>query len=97
MIGVATEQNQLYTFKWCDDDVPAWSPLALLDVMPKNNPLTEHHIEIYSTKTGWNVGWFSANDDEEDFIFYEKDLTTAAYRMVCWLLEQGLIKEGGEQ
>jgi len=35
MIGVAAEQNQLYTFKWCEMDIPAWSLSALLEVMPK--------------------------------------------------------------
>ena len=76
-----------------DEICPAWSLSALLDVMPKENPLTAYHIEIYSTKTGWNVGWFPPNDDEDVLIFYEKDLITAAYRMVVWLLENGHIKK----
>ena len=73
--------------------VPAWSLSALLDVMPK-----EHEPEIQkSPVTGqyFVYGFF----DGEKPTYMTKDYDSpidAAYEMVCWLLEQGFIKKGGE-
>ena len=68
--------------------VPAWSLSALLEVMPKNaelmkmeNDAHELYYEIDYMYTGYE----------------DKDAVTAAYEMVCCLLEQGLIKKGGNQ
>lgn len=110
MIGIATEQNQLYTFKWSDDDIPAWSLSALLEVIPA--------MIVYPTwadKRTTDV-WFTLDKDynnetkKQFYMCYYKSLDThqlatntdpshsspidAAYEMVCWLLEQGLIKNG---
>ena len=111
MIGVATEQNLLYTFKWCDEDVPAWSLSALLEVIPA--------MIVYPTwvdKRPTDV-WFNLDKDynsetkKQFYVCYYKSLDThqlakitepshsspidAAYEMVCWLLENNLIKKGG--
>lgn len=93
MIGVATEQNQLYAFKWCEMDVPAWSLTALLDVMP-NNDYWEICLWQYKDQR-----WQCVFDDVEFSNGETKAFVTdtpidAAYQMVCWLLEQGLIKKG---
>ena len=74
--------------------VPAWSLSALLDVMPK-----EHEPEIQkSPVTGqyFVYGFF----DGEKPTYMTKDYDSpidAAFEMVCWLLEQGLIEKGGEK
>lgn len=111
MIGVAPEQNQLYTFKWCEMDIPAWSLSALLEVMPA--------MIVYPTwvdKRPTDV-WFNLDKDynsetkKQFYMCYYESLDThqlakntdpshsspidAAYEMVCWLLEQGLIEKGG--
>lgn len=73
--------------------IPAWSLSELLEVMPK-----EHEPEIQkSPVTGqyFVYGFF----DGEKPTYMTKDYDSpidAAYEMVCWLLEQGLIKKGGE-
>jgi len=66
-------------------DIPAWSLTALLKVMPKNaelikmeNDAHELYYEIDYMYTGYE----------------DSNPVTAAYEMVCWLLEQGLIKKG---
>ena len=67
-------------------DIPAWSLSALLEVMPKWTEL----VKMQSDTQGIYY--------EIDYMYtgYEdKDAITAAYEMVCWLLEQGLIKKGG--
>ena len=75
-------------------DIPAWSLSALLEVMPK-----EHEPEIQkSPVTGqyFVYGFF----DGEKPTYMTKDYYSpidAAYEMVCWLLEQGIIEKGGEQ
>lgn len=73
--------------------IPAWSLSELLEVMPK-----EHEPEIQkSPVTGqyFVYGFF----DGEKPTYMTKDYDSpidAAYEMVCWLLEQGLIKKGGK-
>lgn len=68
--------------------IPAWSLTALLEVMPKWTEL----VKMQSDTQGIYY--------EIDYMYtgYEdKDAITAAYEMVCWLLENNLIKKGGEQ
>jgi len=94
MIGISEEQHQLYTFKWCDEDVPAWSLSALLDVMP-NNDYWEICLWQYKDQR-----WQCVFDDVEFSNGETKSFVAdtpidAAYEMVCWLLEQGLIKKKG--
>ena len=75
-----------------DADQPAWSLSALLEVMPPF--IKGHHLKIEKTRITdmWYLDYQYLTDSEP-----RKDLLTAAYEMVCWLLEQGLIKKGGEQ
>ena len=67
-------------------DIPAWSLSALLDVMPKGTELVKMQSDAHELYY------------ELDYMYtgYEdKDAITAAYEMVCWLLERGLIEKGG--
>ena len=79
--------------------VPCWSVGALLEVMPKE--ITDE----YDSK-GWlgmcaiNVptwGWiiYYSNDDDSLSMHEEQGntLLEAAYKMLCWLLENGYIKK----
>jgi hypothetical protein len=84
MIGISTEQHQLYTFKWCDEDVPAWSLSALLEVIPK-----EELIDLSVSKDNY---WFCSGVHFDTPIY--SNPIDAAYAQVKWLLEQGLIKKG---
>ena len=84
--------------------VPAWSLSALLNVMPKNTNETYH---LFSSMMANQLGsWvcdrskyyidtngYNKNDYE---CFKSDNPITAAYEMVCWLLEQGFIKKGGK-
>lgn len=64
-------------------DIPAWSLSALLEVIPRDSAL--YKIEnTYSMHHGWTTENHANPID-------------AAYEMVCYLLEQGLIKKGGEE
>lgn len=71
-----------------DADIPAWSLSALLEVMPPY--IKGHHLKIEKTRITdmWYLDYQYLTDSEP-----RKDLLTAAYEMVCWLLEQGLIKK----
>ncbi len=73
------------------ENYPAWSLSALLEVMPPF--IKGHHLKIEKTRITnmWYIDYQYFTDNEP-----RKDLLTAAYEMVCWLLEQGLIKKGGE-
>ena len=84
--------------------IPAWSLTALLEVMPKNTNETYH---LFSSMMADQLGsWvcdrskyyidtdgYNKNDYE---CFKSDNPITAAYKMVCWLLEQGLIEKGGQ-
>lgn len=92
MIGIATEQNQLYTFKWCEEDIPAWSLSALLEVIKGVFAYTT--IAISGASKGFNfirckdLNYIWTHDVNAD------SPIGAAYEMVCLLLEQELIKKG---
>lgn len=67
----------------------AWSLSALLEVMRQANAVTTLQVTSLSTLMRCkDMGFIWQND------LYIYDPTTAAYEMVCWLLEQGLIKKG---
>lgn len=74
---------------------PAWSLGALLEVMP-NNDYWEICLWQYKDQR-----WQCVFDDVEfsngeTKAFVADTPIAAAYEMVCWLLEQGLIKKGGK-
>ena len=76
-------------------DIPAWSLSALLEVMPNND-----YWEICLWQDQ-GQRWQCVFDDVEfsngeTKAFVADAPITAAYEMVCWLLEQGLIEKGGE-
>ena len=81
MIGISTEQHQLYIFKWCEMDVPAWSLSALLKMMKEYCPELLF-LEAY---------WFCRCDRVESE--YCDDPITAVYDVLCWLLEHRLIEK----
>lgn len=66
--------------------VPAWSLSALLEVMPKGAELIK--MENDAHELYYEIDYMFTGYEDSDPI-------TAAYEMVCCLLEQGLIKKGG--
>lgn len=68
--------------------IPAWSLSALLEVMPPS--IMGYHLKIEKTRIDdmWYIDYQYLTDSEP-----RKDLLTAAYKMVCWLLAQELIKK----
>lgn len=83
-----------YEIKHCP---PAWSLSALFEVMPSNIG----DYDLYITKHKYVDGGHGCNVEyNRGFTISvlhkvtRRDLVTAAYEMVCWLLEQGLIKKG---
>lgn len=75
--------------------IPAWSLSALFEVMP-NNDYWEICLWQYKDQR-----WQCVFDDVEfsngeTKAFVANTPIDAAYKMVCWLLEQGLIKKGGQ-
>lgn len=80
--------------------VPAWSLDALLDVASKEKTSFVDCRFLYSTCDGrgnhldkvWCVSFDDIDGIGKDI--YNKDKTTAAYEIVCWLLENNLIKKG---
>lgn len=77
--------------------IPAWSLSALLEVMPSNIG----DYDLYITKHKYVDGGYGYNVEyNRGFTISvlhkatNRDLVTATYEMVCWLLKQGLIKKG---
>lgn len=75
-----------------EKDIPAWSLSALLEAMPSEESkwCTLMHAQGFYWCT------FEKSDGTIIKEFCSNNYTDAAYEMVCWLLEQGLIKKGGE-
>lgn len=67
--------------------IPAWSLSALLEVMPKGTELVKMQNDSHALY--WEVDYMFTGYEDSDPI-------TAAYEMVCWLLEQGLVEKGGK-
>jgi len=77
--------------------VPAWSLSALHEVMPSN--IGDYDLYITKHKYvdgghGYNVEYNRGFTISVLHKETNRDLVTASYEMVCWLLEQGLIKKG---
>ena len=86
--------------------VPAWSLPALLEVMPKVivHDMDKHVLCLkyaegvapfiyYVVESGRNKGKLIRFNNGR-CVPDAYDALDAAYKMVCWLLEQGLIKKG---
>lgn len=85
-IAVSYHDN-LFVGKY-DGAIPAWSLSALLEVMRKLNAVTTLQVTSLSTfMRSKDMGFIWQHD------VHINDTVTAAYQMVCWLLEQGLIKK----
>ena len=99
-IAVSYHDN-LFVGKY-DGAIPAWSLSALLEVMPKEKTCFVDCRFLYSTCDGrgnhldkvWCVSFDYIDGIGKDI--YNKDKTTAAYEMVCWLLRNNLIEKGGQ-
>lgn len=63
--------------------LPAWSLSALLEVMPKGTELVKMQNDAHELY--YEVDYMFTGYEDSDSI-------TAAYEMVCWLLENGYIK-----
>ena len=91
--GIFNHRNYLVRFP--NTSLPAWSLSALLEVMP-NNDYWEICLWQYKDQR-----WQCVFDDVEFSNGETKSFVAdtpidAAYKMVCWLLEQELIKKGGQ-
>lgn len=88
--------------------LPAWSLSALLEVMPKVivHDMNKHVLCLkyaegvapfiyYVVESGRNKGKLIRFDNGR-CVPDAYDALDAACKMVCWLLEQGLIKKGGD-
>ena len=92
IVGIATEKNTLYSFKWGNEEIPAWSLSALLELLPPHIDSYDLNINKYNEEWGvYYEGYF------EDFnVTYlkkveEKTLIDATFEMVCWLKENKYI------
>ena len=84
-----------------NDKVPAWSLSALLEVMPKEikKDDKQYNFHLETTHNLYYVSYYRYDIDGIRYLHTtEMNNCTidAAYEMVCWLLEQGLIEKGGQ-
>lgn len=80
-------------------DIPAWSLSALLEVMPSFIDYKGQKLRLTIEKAGiWNVFYLGTEHRLNEIWFNGEygEPVEPAYRMVCWLLEQGLIKKEGQ-
>jgi len=82
-----------------ETDIPAWSFSALLEVMPSD--LYYQHTVVHIEKDYYSCIRNIHDPEQEDGPYgvratFGDTAVNAAYEMVCWLLEQGIIEKGGE-
>lgn len=73
-----------------NNDIPAWSLSALLEVMPNNDYWDIYLCQAQDGK--WQSVWNDceiSNGEAKDFI--ADTPIDATYEMVCWLLEQKIL------
>ena len=78
--------------------IPAWSLSELLEVMPSFIDYKGQKLRLTIEKAGvWNVFYIGTQHRLNEIWFNGEygDSVEPAYKMVCWLLEQGFIKKGG--
>ena len=80
--------NILNREQFSEQDTLAWSLSALLEVISKVTCISYLTIDTSYLIRCKDLGFLWQKD------IAAKDPVTAAYEMVCWLLEQGLIKKG---
>ena len=68
-----------------DRYIPAWSLSALLDVI---KPINENTYTIRGTLDG---GATISFDEITNVMFQEEEIIDAAFKMICWLKENGKI------
>lgn len=79
--------------------IPAWSLSALLEVMPKEikKDDKQYNFHLETTHNLYYVSYYRYDIDGIRYLHtteMNNCIIDAAYEMVCWLLEQGLIKKG---
>ena len=74
-----------------EDKIPAWSLSALLEVIPKE---CEPDIQKSPINGVYFAHWFAGG--KPYITDYYGNAVTAAYEMVCWLLENNFIKKGDD-
>lgn len=82
-----------------DADQPAWSLSALLEVMPSFIDYKGQKLRLTIEKAGiWNVFYLGTKHRINEIWFNGEygNPVEPAYKMVCWLLENNLIKKGGQ-
>ena len=80
-------------------DNPAWSLAALLNVMPSFIDYKGQKLRLTIEKAGiFNVFYIGTKHRLNEIWFNGEygEPVEPAYKMVCWPLEQGLIKKGGQ-
>ena len=72
--------------------IPCWTLSALLEVMPAS--VQSRYLKLEKTRitNQWYCDYTYLTDND-----CHKNPLGAAYEMVCWMLEQGLIRKEGEK
>ena len=81
-IGIGTEYNDVYTYKFGEDDIPCWSLSALLDVMQEPELIKNSNgtwlIRVWYNRYPFSRGGYNNPVD-------------ACYEMILKLHEQNLL------
>ena len=89
-IGIGTEYNDVYTYKFGEDDIPCWSLASLIEVLPlgvDTHNMTDgdkmyYYVEIYMKRMGKEI-YLSTERYE--------NLVDACMEMILKLKEKDLI------
>lgn len=76
--------------------IPAWSLDALIEAIPKEIDGNDFTMMYTSYGKGWFFGYAVFSDGYYEGLIHEvfgETKIDAAYKMACYLLEQGLIKK----
>jgi hypothetical protein len=85
-IGIGTEYNDVYAYRFGEDDIPCWSLAALLDVLPQQcHPIK--NLILGKPKDKWCVLYWDATGMEDGEQTLGDNPVDACYEMILKLHE----------
>ena len=89
-IGIGTEYNDVYTYKFGEDDIPCWSLVALLDIL-NNRAYSIDEDAIVTLSSYKTVEWDLSISNSGLNMVTKSDPIDACYEMILKLHEQKLL------
>ena len=89
-IGISAEYSNVYTYKFGEDDIPAWSLATLLNVLPISIDEGRHCLSLINSNPNGDIEWLCCYEDYKGNLItacYADNQVDACYEMILKLYE----------